>query len=83
MMMPKQSNLLDGIRQTIKLSKREQEVIYHMIDGLTAKQIARSINISHRTVETYLDRIKSKLNCRNKYEIIIKILFYINKSGFL
>lgn len=54
------------------LSERELECFKYIIRGLTSKEIAKEISISHRTVENYCERIKAKLNCRSKHEILIK-----------
>lgn len=55
------------------LSKRESECIYHLIRGMTAKQIGKTMGLSNRTVEFYLDNAKTKLNCTNKFELISRI----------
>jgi DNA-binding CsgD family transcriptional regulator len=40
--------------------------------GLTAKQIAKEMNLTPRTIEFYLQIIKQKLACRNKLQLIRK-----------
>lgn len=42
--------------------------------GLTAKKIAQSMRLSHRTVEFYISILKMKLNCDNKAQLISKAL---------
>lgn len=59
------------------LTKREAECIAHMIDGSTAKQIAKILGISFRTVESHLNIIKKKLQCSTK-EDLIKFLIDAN-----
>jgi len=54
----------------IQLSYRELECLQCLLNGLTAKETARILYISNRTVETYLLHIKEKLQCRTKGEII-------------
>lgn len=83
MMMIQKLNMIEDGNQNIKFSRREEEVISYLIYGLTSKQIARKINISHRTVESYLDKIKNKLNCRSKYEVIIKTIISRSNSKIL
>lgn len=56
------------------LSKREIECVNYLIRGMTAKQIGTIMDLSHRTVEFYLKRIKNKLTCRTKSELIAKVL---------
>lgn len=56
------------------LSMRERECVYFYINGLTAKETAKKLFISPRTVETHLEHVKQKLHCRNKSEIFKAIL---------
>ncbi|MER5742946.1 LuxR C-terminal-related transcriptional regulator [Streptomyces sp. NPDC002225] len=51
------------------LSKREQEVLGFIGDGLTHAQVARRLGISQHTVDTYVKRIRSKLRVGNKAEL--------------
>ncbi len=57
-------------RQELReLSGREQQVLEMIARGLTHHQIARSMRISRHTVDTYVKRIRSKLNLGNKAEL--------------
>ena len=56
------------------LTNRESEVLFFLIRGKTAKEIARIIGLSNRTVEKHLDRIKNKLDCANRSELIEKAI---------
>lgn len=58
------------------LTKRELEVLKYILLGKTAKQIAKEINLSHRTIEEYTGKIKRKLQCHHKSEIYSKIVQY-------
>jgi DNA-binding CsgD family transcriptional regulator len=58
----------------VHLTLQESACLYHLVHGKTAKVTARLLNISPRTVEGYLANIRSKLQCKNKLEIIIKAL---------
>ena len=49
---------------------REAEVIRHSHEGLSAKQIAEVMGISHRTVEAHKTHIFKKLGINNTYEMI-------------
>ncbi len=51
-------------------SRREIECLQCLIEGFSAKETGNKLFLSSRTVETYLDNIKYKLNCRTKREII-------------
>lgn len=56
------------------LAPREVECIIYILRGKTSKQIARILELSHRTVEFYIGRLKNKLDCHTKSELIEKIL---------
>lgn len=60
------------------LSTRELECLFLQLRGQTAKQIAELLNLSKRTVEYYLDNIKSKLGCQNKAEVLV----YATQHGY-
>ncbi|MBL8851588.1 MAG: response regulator transcription factor [Planctomycetaceae bacterium] len=51
------------------LSDRELEVFELIGRGMSTKQIAGHLDISRKTVETYREHIKSKLNLRNGTEL--------------
>lgn len=56
--------------ESILLSKREWECATLILAGKTSKEIARVLKLSHRTIEDYIYRMKKKLNCKNKSELI-------------
>lgn len=56
------------------LTLREVEVLKYVILGYTAKRIALKLNISFRTVETYIANLKFKLRCNTKAEIIERVI---------
>lgn len=56
------------------LTKKEMECIINMTIYNTNKAIARALQLSHRTVESYIKNIKFKLRCCHKSEILPKLL---------
>jgi DNA-binding CsgD family transcriptional regulator len=52
------------------LSAREITVFKHILLGYTARQIGEKIKISPKTVESYIETIRLKLQAKNKGEII-------------
>jgi DNA-binding CsgD family transcriptional regulator len=52
------------------LTHREIDCLSYLAKGQTAKQIARNLNLSVRTVETYLTRIKTKTNLTLRSDLI-------------
>ncbi len=53
------------------LSTRELEVLSHVSQGLSNKQIAQSMYLSVRTVENHLSKIYSKLNVNSRTEAAV------------
>jgi DNA-binding NarL/FixJ family response regulator len=51
------------------LSPRERQVLRQIAGGLTHGQVARRLGISPHTVDTYVKRIRSKLDIGNKAEL--------------
>ncbi|MFA8300243.1 MAG: response regulator [Hyphomicrobiales bacterium] len=52
------------------LTKREIEVLRHIAEGLTYKEIAAQLFISFRTVETHKNNILQKLELNNNIELV-------------
>lgn len=52
------------------LSLREKHCLNYLLKGKTAKETAKLLRISPRTVEEYLTRLRQKLGCRYKRELI-------------
>lgn len=61
------------------LTRRELEVLKFVILGLSAKKIGNMLQISSRTVEGYIDNLKTKLGCNSKGQIS----FIAIKSGLI
>ncbi len=51
------------------LTDRETEVLRHVAKGLSAKQIASRLGVSHRTVENHVQASLRKLQLRNRVEL--------------
>ncbi|RLD82352.1 MAG: DNA-binding response regulator [Bacteroidetes bacterium] len=59
------------MKQEVPLSEREMEVLKHMSQGLSNKQIADKLFISIRTVETHKHNLMKKLNIYSTAELVI------------
>ena len=53
-----------------ELSSREREVAKHIAQGRTGKEIARIMNLSPRTVDTYRERLMEKLQVHTLAEVV-------------
>ena len=62
-----------------QLTSREQEVLRHIANGESNKQIARALDLSVRTVETHRLNIKRKLGIEGQAELI---KFAVQHGGF-
>lgn len=52
------------------LSQREYEVFTRLVEGMRPKDIARLLNISPKTVDTYRANLMRKLNVRDLVELV-------------
>lgn len=66
--------------KSIYFTSREYSIIQSLFLGLSAKQIAHRLNLSTRTIEDYVQKIKNKLNCSHKHNIINTIMLYADIS---
>lgn len=69
----------------MELSIRETEIIVQIALGFSDKEISNNLNISARTIQTYVVRICLKLNARNRAHAVAKVflskLFVTNPSS--
>lgn len=61
------------------LSSRELDVIKHIKEGLSSKEISTQLNISLKTVEVHRHNILKKLNLKNSAALVN----FINSSGLV
>lgn len=57
--------------QTKRLSVREEQIVYHLMRGLTNREIAQSLDISEKTVKHYMTILMQKLDVRNRVEAVL------------
>lgn len=51
------------------LSKKQNQCLNLLVQGLKIKEIAKQMHLSPRTIEHYLEAIKAKLNCSSRAEL--------------
>ena len=56
------------------LTAREREVAAHLMQGLTSKQIGKTLDISHRTVEIYRARLMRKYKSSTTADLVHKLM---------
>jgi DNA-binding NarL/FixJ family response regulator len=57
-----------------KLAPREVEALGHIARGLTHAQAAKRMGVRESTVDTYVKRVRAKLNLGNKAELTRKAI---------
>jgi PAS domain S-box-containing protein len=57
-----------------ELTAREREVAAHLMQGMTSKQIGKSLAISHRTVEIYRARLMRKYKASTTADLVHKLM---------
>ena len=60
--------------ETHNISKRESECLFYILRGKTAKEIAKILHLSPRTVEEYTENLKFKFCCQTKTELVGKAI---------
>ncbi|SRR5579883_86936 len=62
------------IKSNLKLSPRQHSCAKLILAGKTANEIAESLSLSTRTIESYINNLKIKLNCANRADLIVKLI---------
>lgn len=62
------------LKVDLALKKREIETVSYLACGYGAKEIARALNISPRTVEHRIEALKRRLGARNVTHLVAIIL---------
>jgi PAS domain S-box-containing protein len=57
-----------------ELTAREREVAARLLDGLTSKEIGKTLAISHRTVEIYRARLMRKYRANTTADLVHKLI---------
>jgi DNA-binding CsgD family transcriptional regulator len=62
-----------GDQWSQRLTRREQQVALLIVRGLSNKEVARELGLSHGTVKLHVHRIFQKTGVRNRYSLIIQM----------
>ncbi len=61
-------------RQILKLSSREVQIVQHVFDDRNQQSIAFELGISPHTLNTYFQRLYSKLAVSSRPQLIIRVM---------
>ncbi|QDZ11008.1 response regulator [Devosia ginsengisoli] len=74
------SQVMNGLRdrarrqaldESIKLNVREKQIVGHLMQARTNREIAAALHISEKTVKHYMTGLMLKLKARNRVEVVI------------
>lgn len=71
----KGTDRLDTSKLLSSLTDREREVLSHLVNGSSSRDVAQNLDISHRTVEVYKSRMMKKLGVRKLTDLVRLALF--------
>jgi DNA-binding NarL/FixJ family response regulator len=74
-------DLAQGKAPLEQLSDRELEVFELIGEGMTTRSAAEHLGLSVKTVETYRENIKNKLNLENNNELICRAAQWVARSA--
>jgi two-component system nitrate/nitrite response regulator NarL len=63
------------------LSKREQDVVLCVADGLSNREIAQRLNLTEHTVKNYLFRVFEKLGVSSRVEVVLYVFKQLQHSA--
>ena len=67
----RESAMLKAAAEKEKLTLREQQIVQHLLQWHTNREIAQNLAISEKTVKHYMTIIMQKLHARNRLEVVI------------
>jgi DNA-binding NarL/FixJ family response regulator len=56
------------------LTDREREILLHLVQGLTKKEIGKNLYLSHHTIDTHVRKIYDKLHVNKRSKAVAKAL---------
>lgn len=62
---------VEKIYDAAKLSKRELEIVSHLLQGCTNRQIASKLHLSEKTIKFYMTGLMQKLKARNRVDVVV------------
>jgi DNA-binding CsgD family transcriptional regulator len=63
-----------NMARTLRLSRRELDILRGMFDGLTESAIAIGLSVSLRTVRTHVERLHRKLHVTHQVALVLRVM---------
>jgi DNA-binding NarL/FixJ family response regulator len=67
------SSVADVAGQRARLSPREQQLVQCLLEAKSNKEIARTLNLSEKTVKHYMTNLMSKLAAKSRVEVVLAV----------
>lgn len=64
-----QSYLDEEAEKYVYLTRRESECLFYLARGYSSREIGEMLDLSSRTIESYLNNVKAKLSCTRRSEL--------------
>ncbi len=68
-----EKSLTDEFIKDFSITKREQEIILALLDGKSNKELAETLFVSAKTIETHLANIYRKVGVKNRLELFSRL----------
>ena len=65
----------DGVRRVKPLNKRQQQILDHLVQGMSNKEISRTVYLSEGTVKNHVTAIFNYLGVTNRTQAAVKALY--------
>lgn len=73
------SYTLSQSHSPLNLTEKQELCLFYLVRGKSVKEIGKLLKLSPRTIESHIDAMKLKLDCRRKSQLIEKAIV----SGFV
>ncbi len=68
-----EKTLTEDFIKNFSITKREQEIIIALLDGKSNKELAETLFVSEKTIETHLANIYRKVGVKNRLELFSRL----------
>lgn len=59
------------VNATLRLNIRERQIVGELMHARTNREIAKKLNLSEKTIKHYMSNLMTKLNARNRVEVVL------------